>query len=256
MARSHDVLVAAQFGPRAQAYVDSKDHAQGADLERLATLVAVRRPLRALDLGCGGGHVSFTLAPFADAIVAYDLSHDMLDAVRRVASERGFANITTEHGAAECLPFPDASFDLVASRYSAHHWRNLQAGLGEIRRVLKPDGLAILMDAAAPETALDDTVLQSIELLRDPTHVRDYKPSEWVAALQAAGLEPGEPQLGSLHLDFTTWIARSATPDIQVRAIRALQDQMPQSVIDRFEIEADGSFWLPTLMIEAKPILS
>jgi ubiquinone/menaquinone biosynthesis C-methylase UbiE len=251
MTRSHESLVEAQFGARAQAYVDSKDHSQGADLEHLAGLVGARPRGRVLDLGCGGGHVSFTLAPLAEEVVAYDLSSEMLAAVRGVAAQRALGNIVTERGTAEALPFPDASFDIVASRYSAHHWHDLAAGLAGIRRVLKPGGLAILMDVVSPGEAQRDTFLQSIELLRDPTHVRDYAPDEWVRALRTAGLLPATPVPAKLRLQFAAWIARSGTPDAQTRAIRALQGHMPQAVADYFKVEPDGTFTVDTMLIEA-----
>jgi ubiquinone/menaquinone biosynthesis C-methylase UbiE len=251
MTTTHETLVAAQFGPRAMAYVASKDHAQGADLERLATLVAARPGGLVLDLGCGGGHVSFTVAPFAREVTAYDLSLEMLEAVAGTAAARGITNIVTRQGVAEDLPFPDSHFDIVATRYSAHHWRDLAAGLAGIRRVLKPGGLAVVMDVVSPGPAQHDTFLQSIELLRDPTHVRDYSTAEWIAALRTAGLTPGEPRASKLRLDFATWIARSATPEPQARAIRALQAHMPGAVAAHFQLEHDGTFSADTMMIEA-----
>ena len=51
MALSHDETVAAQFSPRAGAYVTSPVHAGGADLDRLEALLRDRRPVRVLDLG-------------------------------------------------------------------------------------------------------------------------------------------------------------------------------------------------------------
>ena len=251
MTRSHESLVAAQFGAHAQAYVSSQDHARGADLDHLAALVGARGPGRVLDLGCGGGHVSFTLAPLAREIVAYDLSPDMLAAVRGVAAERGLANIATERGLAEALPFPDASFDTVVTRYSAHHWHDLAAGLAGVKRVLKGDGLAVVMDVVSPGETLCDTFLQAVELLRDPSHVRDYTPTEWLRALRAAGLRPGEPKPDKLRLNFATWIARIGTPALQAQAILALQGHMPRSVIDHFAVEADGTFTVDTMTLTA-----
>ena len=248
---AHETRVAAQFGPRAQAYVESRDHAVGADLDRLARLVAARPGGRVLDLGCGGGHVAFTVAPFAREVVAYDLSSEMLEAVRGAAAGRGLASIVTRQGAAESLPFETASFDIVATRYSAHHWGDLAAGLAGIRRVLKPDGLAIVIDVVSPGEAQRDTFLQAIELLRDPTYVRDYSTAEWVAALRAAGLRPDGPRPGRLRLDFAAWVARSATPPLQAQAIRALQGCMPDAVAAHFAFEPDGTFTLDTTMIEA-----
>lgn len=252
MSVTHQTLVATQFGPHARAYVESLDHAKGADLVRLKAIVKDQPGGRILDLGCGGGHVSFTVAPHAREVVAYDLSTEMLAAVRGEAESRGLATIRTEQGIAEALPFPDASFDFVFTRFSAHHWSDLAAGLAGIRRVLKRGGLAIVMDAYAPAAAQHDTFLQTIELLRDPSHVRDYTLAEWSDALKVAGLRPMAPVTARLRLGFDGWIRRIGTPEVQVQAIRALQTQMPRDVVDRFAIEPDGSFLLDTMMIEAE----
>ena len=249
---SHQTLVASQFGPRAQAYVESADHATGADLERLATLVAARPGRRILDLGCGGGHVSFTVAPFASEVVAYDLAPEMLEAVREAAAERSLSAIRTAQGVAEALPFEDASFDFVFTRYSAHHWHDLAAGLAGMRRVMKPDGLAVVMDTVSPGLAAHDGFLHIAETLRDPSHVKNHTPLEWDMALREAGFRPAAPVLSRLRLDFAPWVARIGTPDIQVRAIRALQKQMRPDIAEHFAFEADGSFTIDTMTIEAE----
>ena len=252
MSAAHEALVAAQFGPNARAYVESVDHATGADLARLAALAAERPNARVLDLGCGGGHVTYAVAPYVAEVVAYDLSPAMLDAVAAEARKRGLANVSTERGTAEALPFADGSFDVVFTRMSAHHWHDVAAGLAGMRRVLRPRGLAAVVDVVAPEgNALHDTFLQAVEILRDPSHVRDYSPTEWLALLRGAGFSPSAPVMARLRLDFATWVARIGTPDVQVRAIRALQAQMPPDVIERFAVEADGSFRLDTVMFEA-----
>ncbi len=53
-----------------------------------------------------------------------------------------------------------------------------------------------------------------------------------------------------LRLDFGTWIARMATPEVQTAAIHALQTQMSEDVVKHFEIEADGSFTIDTAAFE------
>ena len=189
-ARSHQALVGGQFGARAAAYLSSAVHAQGADLQALAELVAGQSEARVLDLGCGAGHVSFHVAPEVGEVVAYDLSPQMLETVAQSAGERGLRNITTQQGVAENLPFAADSFDHVIGRFSAHHWHDFDAGLREVTRVLKPEGTAAFVDSLSPGTPLLDTYLQAVEMLRDPSHVRSYSRAEWDAALARAGLMP------------------------------------------------------------------
>ncbi len=250
--QDHAHLVTAQFGPRAAAYVASQVHATGADLEQLAELAKAGPPNgRALDLGCGGGHASFHVAPHVGQMVAYDMSVDMLNAVSHAAADRGLSNIVTRQGVAEALPFPDGSFDFVVSRFSAHHWNDLEAALGEARRVLKYNGRAVFIDVVAPASPLCDTHLQTIELLRDTSHVRNYSAAAWLQALSDAGFVTGAKTARRLRLDFASWVARMRTPDLHIAAIRALQAQMPREVTDYLELEDDGSFSIDTLTIEA-----
>jgi SAM-dependent methyltransferase len=251
MATSHAQLVGQQFGPRAAAYVASAVHAQGADLDLLVERIAGNSAARVLDLGCGGGHVTFHVAPQVAHVTAYDLSSEMLAAVTQSCAERELANVTTQRGAAECLPFADATFDFVLSRYSAHHWHGFHAALGEVKRILKPRGVAIFMDVVSPGSALLDTYLQSVEMLRDPSHVRDYSVQEWRDALSRAGLTPGAHRDFRLRLDFDSWIARMNTAPIHAQAIRSLQAQMSEDVRNHFAIEADGSFTIDTMLLEA-----
>lgn len=252
MERVHEKVVAAQFGPQAKAYVDSAVHARGPDLDALENIVAAIRPTRALDLGAGGGHVSYLLARHANLVTAADLSRDMLAAVAAMARDRGLSNIKTAEAAAESLPFPDGCFDFLASRYSAHHWRDWEQGLREARRALKAKGRAIFIDIFAPASPLLDTHLQAVELLRDPSHVRDYSIAEWAAALSKAGFAIESLRTWRLRMDFDDWTARMRTPRDNAVAIRALQAEASAETKAHFAIEPDGSFWIDAQMIDAK----
>jgi ubiquinone/menaquinone biosynthesis C-methylase UbiE len=253
--QDHAHLVTAQFGPQAAAYVTSTVHSTGEDLEYLAALAKSGSPTaRILDLGCGGGHVSFHMAPHAGQLVAYDMSVDMLDAVSRTAADKGLRNIVTRQGVAEKLPFPDSGFDMVVSRFTAHHWQDFAAGLGEARRVLKDGGRAVFIDVTAPESPLCDTHLQTIELLRDTSHVRNYTTAKWLRTLAEAGFKPGAPTTRRLRLEFESWIARMRTPPLLAQAIRALQAGMPREVVEYLELEGDGSFKIDCTTFEAAPV--
>lgn len=125
----HHDQVADAFGSTAAAYLTSAVHAGGADLQNLAaTFAATCGNASVLDMGCGAGHASFVIAP------------QMLATVDAAAKERGLTTIRTQQGAAETLPFADATFNWAVSRMSAHHWCDVPAALREVHRVLKPGG--------------------------------------------------------------------------------------------------------------------
>lgn len=247
---THNAVVTGQFGPQASAYLTSANHAQGADLEQLVAIVRAHPGAQVLDLGCGAGHVSFLTAPHAARVVAYDLSADMLGVVAGEAAKRGLTNVDTQLGAAESLPFGNASFDLVFSRYSAHHWADVGAALREMRRVLKPGGRVVICDVASTGQPLFDTYLQAVEVLRDTSHVRDYAASEWMTMAASAGFSVASLTPRTLELDFKTWTTRMRTPVPMQVAIRALQAAMADDVRRHFKIQDDGSFTLDTLTLE------
>ncbi len=224
-------VVEAQFGPRAEAYLQSTVHSQGADLAGFATLLSESAGGRLLDLGCGGGHMSFAAAPHMGEVVAYDLSPEMLAVVARAAAERGFGAIRTEQGGAESLPFADAGFDWVASRFSAHHWSDWTAGLREAFRVLKPGGRGVFIDVVSPGVPVLDTYIQAVEILRDTSHVRDYARAEWEAALASAGFVTEASRAHRLRMEFASWIARMQTPAELATAIRGLQAAMAACMV-------------------------
>ncbi len=251
MANTLEMLAAAQFGPRAQAYVTSAVHASGPDLDWIEAHLEGRGEAAFLDVGCGGGHVAYRAAPHVRFVTACDPSAEMVRVVEATAAERGVTNLTTARGPVERLPFGDGAFDIAATRFSAHHWADLDGGLREVARALKPGGLFLVADAAAPAKPLLDTHLQAIEVLRDPSHVRDYSAAEWVAALGRAGFVSGELRVSIVRIEFGTWAERMQTPEIAVAAIRRLQRNAPDEVQRHFGIEADGSFLLDTVWIAA-----
>jgi ubiquinone/menaquinone biosynthesis C-methylase UbiE len=251
MQTAHDRNVQNQFGPRATAYVESTVHSQGQDLIDLAVLTEKAAPEHAIDLGCGGGHVAYTMATHARQVTAVDFSADMLAVVAATAKSKGLNNVETVEASAEKLPFADGSFDFLGCRYTAHHWMNVEAGLREGRRVLKAGSPAVFIDVYASSKPLLDTHLQAVELLRDTSHVRDYSIGEWTTMLSRVGFDINATRTFRLRMHFKTWIERMATPPLYVQAIRALQDGAPAEVKAHFAIEPDGSFMLDMVMIEA-----
>ncbi|NDJ57598.1 class I SAM-dependent methyltransferase [Enterobacteriaceae bacterium 4M9] len=252
MKNNHTTLVDGQFGSQAQAYLHSAVHAQGTDLERLTGWLTATPKARVLDMGCGAGHASYAAAGVVKAVVAYDLSDRMLAVVNESVQARTYGNITTCQGVAEHLPFEDAAFDVVISRYSAHHWHDVGQALREAKRVLTPGGKLILIDICSPGRPTLDVFLQTIEMLRDPSHVRDYTQGEWLTMINDAGFTVRELVTERLALEFSSWVSRMNTPPELVEAIRLLQNKATDEVRRYFEVAADGSFASDRLMLIAQ----
>ncbi len=252
--RTHSEAVQEQFDPQAAAYLTSSVHAAGPDLQAAAE--RARRCLsaeaRILDVGCGAGHLSFALAPCAARVVALDPSPGMLATVRQAAAVRALPQIETCEGTAQALPFATGSFDLVGTRYSAHHWLDVPGALAELRRVVKPGGFALVIDLLGEDQPLVDTYLQSIELLRDTSHVRDRTVAEWQALLQHGGFGNIEHSIWNTRLEFTPWVQRMRTTEVLVTAIRRLQALAPAEVSQALSLEPDGSFTARTGLFWAR----
>lgn len=245
-------LAAEQFGATANAYLSSAVHSQGADLQRLGQLARGMNAPVALDLGCGAGHAGFALAHAGAQVTAYDLSAEMIAVVDGEARRRGL-NLKTLQGPAERLPFADATFDLVTTRFSAHHWSDVPASMREVRRVIKQAGTLVIIDAIAPEPPLLDTIIQTVELLRDASHVRDYRVSEWIATLQAAGFDAPTIDTWTLRMEFAVWVARMRTPEVRVSAIRDVLARAAEEARLHYAIGADSSFDLDVAWFSTQP---
>jgi ubiquinone/menaquinone biosynthesis C-methylase UbiE len=250
---SQSDFVAAHYSDRARDYVTSVVHSAGADLDQIEAELRRHTAARVLDLGCGGGHVSYRAAPLVAEVVACDITTSMLDEVGRTAAERGLTNIVLRQAAAAKLPFEDGAFDVVLCRFSAHHWQDLEAGLRDARRVLKNRGRAIFIDTIVPADRTLDTHMQAFELLRDPSHVRNYSTAEWISALSRSGFAIETITICTLRLEFPVWTTRTRTPKVHVDAIRALQTSAPEFVREHFAIADDGSFDLESATLVVRP---
>jgi ubiquinone/menaquinone biosynthesis C-methylase UbiE len=107
---------------------------------RLLELASPEPGTRLLDVGSGSG--TFVLQAVAAGAEA--LGVDASDAMVQVANTKGPGRFVV--GGAERLPFADDSFDVVTTSLSMHHWEPAEAGLREIRRVLRPGGRLVIGD--------------------------------------------------------------------------------------------------------------
>jgi len=237
------------YTPIASAYVTSAIHAQGRDLPRMVELAGLPAGGRLLDIGTGTGHTALAFAAGGVEVVGLDMTRAMLEQARGLASQRGLA-LDAVQSYAELLPFADGAFDAVACRYCAHHFQDNPRAIGEMGRVLRPGGVFVFVDHVAPEDDEADAFVNRLDWLRDPSHNREPRLSEYERWFADAGLTIDliEPFRETIVAD--QWFARAQTaPDREAEA-RALLANASQPLRATFAISDDPvSFELHMVLI-------
>ena len=176
---------------------------------QLADLASVRRGQRALDVGCGTGALTDELVARLgpDAVAAVDPSRSFVAATR--ARHPG---VDVRQAPAERLPFPDGAFDAALAQLVVHFMPDPVAGLVEMRRVARPDGVvaACVWDHAGEQGPLRLFWRAARELdpdIDDESGLPGTGEGHLAELFEAAGLREIESRALSVSLEHPTFDA-------------------------------------------------
>ncbi|MBB6644854.1 class I SAM-dependent methyltransferase [Halobellus ruber] len=221
---------ASAFGAHADAYRDSDIHRDGDDLDRLAAWCAGAE--YGLDVATGAGHTAGALVEAGvDRVVAADAAPRML-----ATAAASYPAVEAVVADAERLPFATDILDAATCRIAAHHFPDPAAFVAEVARVLEPGGTFAFEDNVAPDESALDTFLNTVERLRDPTHVRSHAVADWLGWLEDAGFAVEATGVVARTLDYGTWLETvDAPPERRERVASAFADP-PDGAAEAFEI--------------------
>lgn len=216
------------FGARAATYTYSTTHTDPVVLGRVVALAQAQKAWRALDVGTGTGHTAFAVAPYVAYVLGIDFTPQMLAEGEALRAQKGCKNVFFAVGDAHALPIASGGVDLVTCRRAAHHFTDLPRALIEMRRTLRPGGRLVIDDRTVPEDDWVDTAMNHLDTLHDPSHIREYRASEWVGLLEETGfaVEAVEPYLQVRPL-ASSLMERAAPED--ARAISAFVESLDEA---------------------------
>lgn len=120
--------------------------------KKVVKMVASVQPEAILDIATGTGDLVLMMAKTnAQRIVGLDLSEGMLSVGRKKVKELNLEHqIEMIQGDSENLPFEDNTFDAITVSFGVRNFENLEKGLKEIYRVLKPNGIFVILESSVP----------------------------------------------------------------------------------------------------------
>lgn len=179
--------------------------------EKHLAFVALNGDERVLDVGCGDGKVTASIAARLPegSILGVDASVEMIEFARAHELHAARSNLAFEVGDAAALPY-QGEFDLIVS-FNALHWvRDQHAALGGIRNSLKESGRALLLFVGRGSRPAAEDVTEAVarsgewERYFDGQSMPFVHPTadEYAASARRAGLQAERVELEELHWDF------------------------------------------------------
>lgn len=122
--------------------------------KKLVRLLGERKPSTVLDVATGTGDLAIAISSLKpQKIVGIDISEKMMEIGRKKLIEKGLGHIISLQAAdAEKIPYSDNSFEAITVAFGVRNFEHLELGLTEMRRVLRPGGIMLILEFSHPES--------------------------------------------------------------------------------------------------------
>ena len=250
---SHRSRILDQFTRQALPFSQSPSVSNAEALNAIVRAAGAGPDDISLDVACGPGLVVCAFARVVRFATGIDLTPAMLEQARKLQQEQNLSNVSWQEGDVAALPYPDAHFSIVTSRFVFHHLEHPLAALREMQRVCKKGGRILVADMApAPDKA---DALNAEERLRDPSHVRAMPEAELHGLFAQAGLPEPRASHYRVECELEDLLSRSFPKEGDADRIRKMfADSIPTNALDLNTRSQNGKIYygFPVAVLVAK----
>ena len=166
---------------------------------------------RVLDAGAGTGILSRAISSHVRQVFSLEIAEQMIAHGKEELLRGAISNVLFIRGSASEMPYEDNRFDLVATRFTIHHFKEPRAEFSEMVRVCREGGRVAIIDLISPDDAGLSASYNELERLRDPSHVRALSKGELENLMKSAGLQILRQASRDVPVEVDRWLDLTAT---------------------------------------------
>ncbi|MBR5683373.1 MAG: methyltransferase domain-containing protein [Ruminococcus sp.] len=233
MSNSEEMISAAKQGFEAAFSEKSFYNRQTQDsshIEAILGILPVKRDMRILDLGTGSGYLAFAIAQKHPdiTVVGLDIVEKALEQNRQRAAHEGLNNVSFASYDGSTFPFESRSFDMVVTRYSLHHFPDINSSLSEVDRILSGKGCFFISDPApneGDENGFADEYMQ----VKPDGHIKFRSLAEWKSLCGNCGFQLADSFISSIRF-----------PRKYEEIYETIMKRHPKETVSSYGIEVTG----------------